>query len=215
MNRNSIPRNWKKLSLQTLRNKEWCMQEYLTFEDPWKSLKILMQNQNNAKQYTSTSVSSCSLLPCSKIAASIDVHRSRERLNSTLLSPQNPKKAGSMHAVWFLIGYPAFFFVLCSLKITLKFVLQNKKHQFQKTRVLISNPIIHKKVKKQQQINNFSLHAISQISGFKGSPHSTDPGVASHVEPPRHGTLNTWQPREFMEVYTPRGPRMQSSQMKV
>lgn len=46
----------------------------------------------------------------------------------------------------------------------------------------------------------------SAISGFKGSPHSTDPGVVSHVEPPRHGTLNTWQPREFMEVYTPQPP---------
>ena len=103
-------------------------------------------------------------------------------------------------------GIPQLYFVSCSLKITLKFVLQNYKHQhqYQKTTVLISNPI-HKKVQKKQ-INNFSLHAISQISGFKGSPHSTDPEVASHVEPPRHGTLNTWRPREFMEVYPP-GPQ--------
>ena len=63
-------------------------------------------------------------------SASIDVHRSRGRLNSTLLSPQNPKKAGSMHAVCFLIKYPTTFLLFSALfKITLTFGLQNNKQQ--------------------------------------------------------------------------------------
>lgn len=115
---------------------------------------------------TSTSVSSGSLLPCSKIAASIDVHRSRGRLNSTLLSPQNPNKAGSMRAVWFLIRYPTTCFFRALLKSLLKFGPQNKKHQhqYQKTTVLISNPI-RKKLKNNRSITSlFMPSAKSQAS---------------------------------------------------
>ena len=104
-----------------------------------------------------------------------------------------------MHAVCFLINH--------------HFKIWSAKYQTAgETKNIISNQMHKNKLKKspntishlipsdtnnryQQKSNNFSLHAISHPSSgfiFKGPPRSTDPEVASHVEPHLHGTVNTW-----------------------